>query len=90
MHRHRDGARARGFGLRCLVARLRADSGIWLVVLAEPVAILSVAPHRWRWMVEHPLEPLIMLLTPPIVPASLQSDFTTIVGDLQTAPDTKT
>jgi voltage-gated potassium channel len=46
---------------------------IWLVFAAELTAILWVASDRWRWMVEHPLEPLIVLLTPPIMPASLQA-----------------
>ena len=46
---------------------------IWLVFAAELAAILYVTPHRWRWMREHPLEPMIVLLTPPIMPASLQA-----------------
>jgi voltage-gated potassium channel len=46
---------------------------IWVVFAAELAAILAVAPHRWRWMREHPLEPLIVLLTPPIMPATLQA-----------------
>src|SRR5690242_15513277 len=46
---------------------------IWLVFVAELAAILAVAPHRWRWMREHPLDPLIVLLTPPIMPSSLQA-----------------
>jgi hypothetical protein len=46
---------------------------IWLVFAAELAAILYVTPHRWRWMRQHPLEPLIVVLTPPIVPASLQA-----------------
>jgi len=31
-----------------------------------------VTPRRWQWIIDHPLEPLIVLLTPPIMPASLQ------------------
>jgi voltage-gated potassium channel len=31
-----------------------------------------VTPRRWQWMIDHPLEPLVVLLTPPIMPASLQ------------------
>ncbi len=45
---------------------------IWLVFAAELICILAVTPHRWRWMVEHPLEPLVVIFTPPIVPASVQ------------------
>ena len=48
---------------------------IWLVFVAELAAILAVAPHRWRWVREHPLDPLIVLLTPPIMPSSLQASF---------------
>jgi voltage-gated potassium channel len=68
------------------MALVRADSGsgawwagvilntaIWLVFVAEVAAILAVAPQRWRWIREHPLDPLIVLLTPPIMPASLQA-----------------
>ena len=40
---------------------------------AELAAVLWVTPHRWRWMRQHPLEPLVVLLTPPIMPASLQA-----------------
>jgi voltage-gated potassium channel len=47
--------------------------GIWLVFLAELVAILRVTENRWRWLVEHPLEPLVVVLTPPFLPASLQA-----------------
>jgi voltage-gated potassium channel len=46
---------------------------IWLVFLAEFVAIMWVTPSRWRWMLDHPLEPLIVLLTPPIAPASVRA-----------------
>ena len=46
---------------------------IWLAFAAELAAILYVTPRRWRWMREHPLEPMIVLLTPPIMPASLQA-----------------
>jgi voltage-gated potassium channel len=45
---------------------------IWLVFAAELAAILAVTPRRWQWMADHPLEPLIVLLTPPIMPAGLQ------------------
>ena len=46
---------------------------IWLAFAAELAAILYVTPRRWRWMRERPLEPMIVLLTPPIMPASLQA-----------------
>jgi voltage-gated potassium channel len=46
---------------------------IWVVFAAELVSILRVAPDRWRWLLQHPLEPLVVLLTPPFLPASLQA-----------------
>ena len=46
---------------------------IWLVFLAELVAMLYVVPNRWRWMVAHPLEVAIVVLTPPFLPPSLQA-----------------
>ena len=54
-------------------AGVALNTVIWLVFVAELAAILSVAPHRWRWMREHPWDPLIVLLTPPIMPSSLQA-----------------
>jgi voltage-gated potassium channel len=61
------------------MALVRAESGSaawWAGVILNTViwlVFLAVAPHRWRWIREHPLDPLIVLLTPPIMPASLQA-----------------
>jgi voltage-gated potassium channel len=46
---------------------------IWLVFAAELVALLVVVRDRWRWLREHPLEVAVVVLTPPLVPSSLQS-----------------
>ena len=46
---------------------------IWLVFLAELVAMLWVVPNRWRWLLHNPLDLLIVVLTPPILPAGLQA-----------------
>ena len=46
---------------------------IWLVFLAEMVALLAVVPDRWRWLRSHPLEVAIVVLTPPFMPSSLQA-----------------
>jgi voltage-gated potassium channel len=46
---------------------------IWLAFLAEAVTMLSVVPDRWRWVREHPVEVVVVVLTPPFLPASLQS-----------------
>jgi voltage-gated potassium channel len=46
---------------------------VWLVFLAELVAMLYVVPNRWRWLAAHPLEVAVVVLTPPFMPASLQA-----------------
>jgi voltage-gated potassium channel len=46
---------------------------IWLVFLAELVAMLWVVDERWRWLLHNPLDLLIVVLTPPILPPGLQS-----------------
>ena len=46
---------------------------IWLVFLAELVAMLWVVDDRWRWLLHNPLDLLIVVLTPPILPPGLQS-----------------
>jgi voltage-gated potassium channel len=46
---------------------------IWLVFAAELVCILWVTPNRWRWMLDNPLEPLIVIFTPPIVPNTVRA-----------------
>jgi voltage-gated potassium channel len=46
---------------------------IWLAFLAEAVVMLAVVPDRWRWVREHPLEVVVVVLTPPFLPATLQS-----------------
>jgi voltage-gated potassium channel len=46
---------------------------IWSVFIAEIVIMLRVVPDRRRWLREHPLEVAIVVLTPPLLPASLQA-----------------
>jgi voltage-gated potassium channel len=46
---------------------------IWLAFLVELVAMLAVVPNRRRWLREHPLELVVVIFTPPFLPASLQS-----------------
>jgi voltage-gated potassium channel len=45
----------------------------WLAFLAELVIMLAVVPDRRGWLRRHPLEVAIVLLTPPVLPPSLQS-----------------
>jgi len=46
---------------------------IWLVFLAEVVAMLWVVDNRRRWLLRNPLDLLIVVLTPPVLPPGLQS-----------------
>jgi voltage-gated potassium channel len=45
---------------------------IWLTFAAELVAMLAVVPNRGRWIRQHPIDVLVVVLTPPVVPAGLQ------------------
>lgn len=45
----------------------------WAVFLAEVVVLAAVAPDRRRWLLTHPLDVAIVVLTPPLLPASLQA-----------------
>jgi voltage-gated potassium channel len=46
---------------------------IWLAFLTELVVMLAVVPDRWQWLRKHPLEVVVVVLTPPFLPATLQS-----------------
>ena len=46
---------------------------IWLAFVTELVVMLRVVPDRRAWLRSHPLEVAIVLLTPPVLPASLQA-----------------
>jgi voltage-gated potassium channel len=46
---------------------------IWIVFTAELVAMLLVVPDRRRWLIQNPLDVAIVFLTPPVLPAGLQS-----------------
>jgi voltage-gated potassium channel len=54
-------------------AAVVADWLIWLAFVAELVIMLAVVPSRRRWLVEHPLDVAIVVLTPPFASALLQS-----------------
>jgi voltage-gated potassium channel len=45
----------------------------WLPFLVEVVLMLAVVPDRRRWLREHPIELVVVVLTPPILPPGLQS-----------------
>ena len=46
---------------------------IWVAFAVELVVMLAVVPNRWRWLRSHPLEVVVVLLTPPFLPSSLQA-----------------
>ena len=45
---------------------------IWLAFLAETVTMLAIVPDRRAWMRAHPLELVVVVLTPPFLPALVQ------------------
>jgi voltage-gated potassium channel len=46
---------------------------IWSAFIAEILLMLSVSPSRAAWLRSHPLELMIVILTPPFLPAALQA-----------------
>ncbi len=46
---------------------------IWIAFAIELVVMLGVVDDRWRWLRTHPLEVIVVLLTPPFAPSSLQA-----------------
>jgi voltage-gated potassium channel len=46
---------------------------IWLVFAFELIVMLAVVPSKAAWLRENPLEVAIVVLTPPLLPASLQA-----------------
>jgi voltage-gated potassium channel len=47
--------------------------GVWLLFLAEVVTMLAVVPDRRAWLRGHVLDVAIVVLTPPVLPASMQA-----------------
>jgi voltage-gated potassium channel len=45
----------------------------WVAFFVELVVMLSVVPDRRRWLRHHPLDAVIVVFTPPLLPAGLQS-----------------
>jgi voltage-gated potassium channel len=45
---------------------------VWIVFLAEAVAMLAVVDSRRRWLLEHPLDVAIVVLTPPFLFTAIQ------------------
>jgi voltage-gated potassium channel len=51
---------------------LAANYAIWLVFAGEVVVMLAVVPSRSRWLRDHPLEVVIVVLTPPFLLSAVQ------------------
>jgi voltage-gated potassium channel len=49
------------------------DWAIWLAFAVEFVVLLVLSKDRLRWLREHPLETVIVILTPPFAPATVQT-----------------
>lgn len=45
--------------------------GIWIAFLVEVVVMLAVVPDRRLWIRKHPIEMIVVLLTPPFLLAAL-------------------
>jgi voltage-gated potassium channel len=45
----------------------------WVAFAIELVVMLAVVPDRRKWLRHHPLDAIIVFLTPPVLPAGLQS-----------------
>jgi voltage-gated potassium channel len=45
----------------------------WTAFLIELVVMLAVVPDRWTWLKHHPLDLIIVVFTPPVLPPGLQS-----------------
>ncbi len=48
------------------------DWAIWGVFAANLVIMLAVVPDRRRWMLNNPLDVLIVILTPPFLPVTMK------------------
>jgi voltage-gated potassium channel len=48
------------------------DWGIWGVFVANLAVMLAVVPDRRRWLLDNPLDVLIVVLTPPFLPATMK------------------
>src|SRR5215203_1575202 len=48
------------------------DWCIWAMFAANLAIMLSIVPHRRRWLIENPLAVLIVVFTPPFLPATMK------------------
>ena len=48
------------------------DWCIWAMFAANLIIMLSVVPDRRRWLIDNPIDVLIVVLTPPFLPATMK------------------
>lgn len=48
------------------------DWSIWVVFVANLVIMLALVPDRRRWLLANPMDVLIVVLTPPFLPAAMK------------------
>ena len=48
------------------------DWGIWAVFVANLGIMLTVVPDKRRWVIQNPMDVLIVVLTPPFLPATMK------------------
>jgi voltage-gated potassium channel len=48
------------------------DWCIWSMFAANLVIMLSLVPNRRRWLIDNPIDMLIVILTPPFLPATMK------------------
>jgi voltage-gated potassium channel len=46
--------------------------GIWIAFLTELVVMLAIVPNRRRYLIAHPLDLAIVVLTPPLLTSAVQ------------------
>ena len=49
-----------------------SDWCIWAIFAANLAIMLSIVPDRRRWLIENPLDVLIVVFTPPFLPATMK------------------
>ncbi|MEA2253981.1 MAG: voltage-gated potassium channel [Solirubrobacteraceae bacterium] len=60
-----------GVGERWSAVATALNWATWLAFVSEVLVMLWVVPQRGRWLREHPIEVVAVVLTPPFLPAGL-------------------
>jgi voltage-gated potassium channel len=53
------------------VVEIVLDWGTWLVFAAEVVVMLAIVPDRRRWLREHPVDWIVTIVSPPLLPTGM-------------------